>query len=106
MTHGKILLRSPKDSTKGHMCNVDVIFDGVDYLEIPLLAFCFTFVEPRDEEKNRVENCIGRRLHPHTQVYVLASKASRFLVVADEVRVETNELSLNESSLSHWGDEN
>lgn len=104
MTHGRILLRSPKDIEKNLLSNIDVVFEEVDYLELSCLSFTFAFSEPTAEEVRRANRQLKRPLPNHTRLYALESDESRYLVVAGSLRISENMLEIHESSLKPWGD--
>lgn len=94
---GCILLRSPV--ADGHKTNIDVIFKGSSYIELPRNLGRIRFDDPTPEERDRVKQAIGERGHPRDDVFVLVSGNNRYLVGAAYVMIEENELGLLKPAL-------
>jgi len=85
-----ILLRSP--AADGHRTNIDVIFKGSSYIELPRNLGSIRFDDPTPEERERVKQAVGKRSHPRDDVFVLVCGNNRYLVGATYVMIEENEL--------------
>jgi hypothetical protein len=99
VSHDQMLLRSPK--SEEHLRNQDLVFVGVQYLELPTMLKELALVEPKAVERERVAQVLGRSI-PEDQVFVLSTGQSRFLVVAAAMRSFENDLSFLESSLESF----
>lgn len=84
-----ILLRSP--AAEGNKTNIDVMFYGSSYIELPRNLGRISFGDPTPKERERVKRVIGERSHPRDTVFALVSGSSRFLVGAAHVTIEENE---------------
>lgn len=104
--HSLILIRSPK--LKPGQTNIDVIFYGILYIEIPqFLRRGLRFVEPTEAETARVKGILGSEFRPRwVKVFALESGNQRHLVAATAVRVVENENDIYEPILpsAYWGD--
>lgn len=98
-SHDQLLLRSPR--TAQHPQNVDVIFAGVDYFDLPTKLGEIEITIPTADDLHRVhvsfrENVASRDVH------VLISGGRRFVVIAAGMKVIKNDLDLFESSLESF----
>lgn len=99
VSHEQLLLRSPR--TKEQPRNIDVIFGGVDYMELPSKLGEIEIVEPTEADLTRVRTAYKAEVRPDW-VRVLVSRGRRYLVVAAGMKVEDNDLDLFESSLESF----
>ena len=99
VNHALMLIRSPRP--KLGMTNLDIIFYGVEYVEIvQLLGNGLRFVEPTESETAKVKERLGSRLRPGwAKLFALKSGNQRYLVAASEVQVVENQLDIDESVL-------
>lgn len=93
VSHGCLLIRSPKDAD--HPRNVDIVFAGVDYVELPRLLPDLEIAEPTEADVLRAEELLGRAVRRESVVAILA-RGRRHIVVSAAVRVEDNEMELFE----------
>ena len=84
-----ILLRSP--AADGHRTNIDVIFKGSSYIELPRNLGEIRFGDATPNERARVKQAMGDHGHPRDDVFVLVCGNDRYLVGATYVVIEENE---------------
>ncbi len=99
VSHGQLLLRSPKSESESQ--NLDIVFAGVEYIELPTKMETVTLTEPSAEERERAADALGKSV-PVERVFIIESNERRFLVVAAAMVVEENDLDLFESSLERF----
>ncbi len=99
VSHEQLLLRSPR--TKGQPRNIDVIFGGVDYMELPSKLGEIQIAVPTDADLARVRGAYKADVRPDW-VRVLVSKDRRYVVVAAGMKIFENDLDLFESSLESF----
>lgn len=97
ITHSRLLLRSPRD--KQHEQNIDVIFYGVAYIEMPTLLNGIELEQPTKADLEKMESVLGREV-PQDEVHVLSSQGGRFVLVAISKKITANDLDIFESSLA------
>ena len=85
VSHGSLLVRSPKgpDATT----NVDLVFDGVEYICCPRMLRGAELVEATPEDIQRVRRDVGEVREPD-RLFVLVSGGARYFVVASSCRVD------------------
>ena len=99
VSHGMLLVRSPKDAT--HSVNVDVMLSGVVYVELPRHLPELELDEPLGEEVERARATLGgRRLERGEHVFVFQCQGRRHLVIAAGVSTEENELDIFDSQFA------
>jgi hypothetical protein len=96
VTHAQLLVRSPGDIY--YPRNIDIVFRGVWYMELPTIMPDLELVAPLPEEQRRATEIVGRPI-PIEEVFVLVSGGCRYLVVALGMRVEENDMPFMKSSL-------
>lgn len=86
-----LLIRSQKN--KRDQSNIDVLFIGVEYVEIAhYLRKGLRFVKPTEEETAKVKGIIGTAFRPGwAKLFALTSGDQRFLIAAAAVRVVENQ---------------
>jgi hypothetical protein len=94
-----MLLRSPRNQTS--LTNLDIIFAGVRYLEMPTIWSNLSIGEGTEEEMNAIRLLLKRDML-HEKVFILYSGETRFKVVAVGMKIFENELDLFESSLESF----
>jgi hypothetical protein len=99
VSHDQLLVRSPR--AERHPRNVDVIFVGVEYLELATMFEGLEIAEPTDADLAHVRAAYKAEVRPD-YVRVLVSQGRRYLVVAAGMKIEENELDLFESSLESF----
>ena len=97
--HQQLLIRSPKDEQ--HERNVDIVFAGVEYVDIPAILMGIDLAPPTTEDLRRVERRHRPNVDPST-VCVLVSGSKRHLIVAAGWKLSQNDLGPFESSLESF----
>lgn len=88
VSHGELLIRSPKDAA--HPRNADIVFVGVEYVDLPRFLLDVEIREPADEDVARAEERLGKPVQRQS-VVVLKSQGRHYLVVAGVAKaVETD----------------
>lgn len=91
--HGELLVRSPRDEVNPR--NVDLVFVGVDYIDLPRVLSGVVVSAASPVDVRRAEERLGRTVDRLT-VRVLVTEGRRHLVVAAYFNIEENELDLGE----------
>jgi hypothetical protein len=91
VSHGELLVRSPKDAA--HPRNVDVMFVGVEYVDLPRFLPDLEVDEPNDDDVARAEERLGKPVE-RQWVVVLKSQGRRFVVVAAAVQAVESEMEI------------
>ena len=99
VSHKQLLLRSPRDGT--HSKNIDLVFVGVEYLDLPTSLHGVTIGTAVDTDVGRARDALGKPVGTN-EVFVLESGRRRCLVVAASGRIEENDLDLFETSLERF----
>lgn len=94
VSHGELLLRSPKDAS--HPRNVDLRFAGVEYVDLPRFLVDLEVDEPTDDDTTRATERLGKSIDRQT-VIVLKSQGRRYLVVASAVRADETDMGIFET---------
>lgn len=93
----QLLLRSPKGET-GEATNLDIIFLGVRFIQMPTGFKGLTISKGGDTHVELVERAVGAPVKPN-RVFVLTTERREFLILAATMRVEENTLDLRETSV-------
>lgn len=99
VSHDQLLLRSPLSKT--FSTNLDVIFAGIRYLEMPTFWHSLSITEGTPEEMQDICQRLKRNM-PHERIYILSSGETRFKVVAVSMKIFENELDIFQSSLESF----
>ena len=94
VSHGELLVRSPQDLE--HSRNIDLMFAGVEYLEIPCLLPHLEVDEANDDDVARTSDRLGK-LVERRNVIVLKSEGRRFLVVAAWMKAGESDMDIFDS---------
>jgi hypothetical protein len=100
VSHDQLLLRSPKSETQPR--NHDVIFAGVEYLELPTQLSGLALRPANSTEVAEARRRRGKPV-PADRVFAITADGDCYLIIAATVREEENELDLFESSLESFG---
>ncbi len=94
VSHGELLVRSPKDAA--HPRNIDLMFVGGQYVELPRHLPDLEVDEPTEAD---VARAVERLQEPfaHETVIVLESQGRRYLVVAAAVNVAESDMDIFDS---------
>lgn len=93
VSHGELLLRSPKNMNESK--NIDIIFEGVKYVELPRFLPKMEIGEETKEDLLYISNRIGSDINK-SKLFVLISEQKRFFVVASIMKVKENEMDIFE----------
>jgi len=96
VSHGKLLIRSPKNEQE--IKNIDIKFIGVDYISLPRHLREICLVEPTDDEVLRFENILNKPLLKRN-IHIIESADTRHVVIAAGMKIEENLLDIFESPL-------
>ncbi|MEO7329428.1 MAG: hypothetical protein ABI193_12670 [Minicystis sp.] len=98
--HGQLLIRSPKaeatDHSPGRETNVDLVFLGVEYMDLPRVLRGLTLDQATAEERRALEAKLSKTLEPGS-VRMLVSGGRRFAVVAAIVSISENDWDICDS---------
>ena len=100
VSHGQLLLRSP--GTPIRPKNIDLIFVGVLYVELPVRMMTGLEVVQANQRDLEAATVRYGAVLRNEDVWVLIVGKRRHLVVATGYRVEENELGMFESSLERF----
>lgn len=103
VSHNQLLFRSPKGTDSKE--NVDIVFWGVEYLDVPTTFKEVDIVPGTLRDAEKVSMLIGKPIGPG-DVYRLVSSEHIFLVAAAGYKVLSNDLDLFESSLEYFRPDN
>ena len=94
VSHGSLLIRSPMGPEE--QTNVDVLFDGVEYIGCPRMMRGLSVREGRVDDELQAEACVGAVILPE-RLLVLVSEGVSYYVVASACRVEENQADIFDS---------
>ena len=94
VSHSQLLLRSARNQNDPDDSNLDLVFAGVFYMELPNIIRGVEIVQPLPgDDAGRVQAPDGG------QYYVLVTEKRRFIVGAVSLQIMENKLAFLESSL-------
>lgn len=96
VSHNQLLIRSPRSSV--HCSNIDIVFWGVEYVEMPSHLKGVTMTANTTLEIEKAETLIGKS-DETSSVFVIESESRKFLIIAGGFKVLRNNLDIFESSL-------
>jgi hypothetical protein len=94
VSHGELLVRSPKDAA--HPRNADLMFAGVEYVDLPRFLPDLEVDEPEDEDLSRAQERLGKPVERQT-VVVLKSQGRHYVVVAAAVKAVESDMDIFDS---------
>jgi hypothetical protein len=98
ISHGQLLLRSNKNIQESE--NIDIIFFGVKYMQIPVylngIALGFTF---NNEATFKGFESIAKFSSTDSAIFTIESEGQQFFIVAGFCKIFKNQLEFSESSL-------
>jgi hypothetical protein len=94
VSHGELLVRSPKDAA--HPRNADIMFAGVEYVDLPRFLADLEVDEPSDEDLARAEERLGKPVGRQS-VVVLKSQGRHYLVVAAAAKAVASDMDIFDS---------
>ena len=100
MSHGQLLVRSPKapasPSLPEELTNFDLSFHGVEYVAMPKILRGLELVGPTSSEVDLLSEILGRPIGIEN-LFILQSGGQRFSVVAAGATVSENNWDIFES---------
>jgi hypothetical protein len=103
-SHDQLNIRNTRVHNDGSSSNIDLVFYGVAYMELPPILADLRFESPTESEVDYLRSRYDCSYAPHNH-YVLISRNTRYYVVAEELYLERNDLPLEVSALDHlWRD--
>lgn len=96
VSHNQLLIRSPKSTQ--HCSNIDIVFWGVEYIEIPSFLKSVKLTENTTRDIEKAETLIGKSVEA-SSVFIVESETGKYLIIAGGFKVLRNNLDLFESSL-------
>ena len=94
MSHGQLLVRSPKDAN--HSTNLDLMFSGVEYMDLPRHLGQIEVHEPDETDVLFIRERLAKQ-GGSDSIFVLISDSRRYRVVAAALKISENELDIFES---------
>lgn len=94
VSHGSLLIRSPRGV--GHVSNLDLMFFGVEYLDVPRFLRGLRVENATPQELKSFQQKIGKQISP-SSAFILTSSGQRFVVLAAGMRFDENEMDIFES---------
>lgn len=99
VSHGCLFLRSP--TTGGFKTNVDVRFEGIEYVALPRHLGEIDIVEPTAAELEYVNDMLQPG-HKVRDLYIVLSNGKRFPIAGSRMTIEENELEMFESAFPEF----
>lgn len=100
MSHGQLLIRSPKAPATGtapeRLTNVDIVCLGVEYMSLPRLLRGVELSQPSQGERDQLEALLGQQIEGDS-VRIFVSEGRRFPVVAASLSLSENDWDIFES---------
>lgn len=94
VSHGELLVRSPKDAS--HPRNVDLMFVGVEYVDLPRFLPDLEIDEPEEPDIARAQERVGKPVERQS-VIVLMSQGRRHIVVAAAMKAVESDMDIFDS---------
>jgi len=94
VSHGELLVRSPKGA--GSSFNVDLMFVGVEYVDLPRFLPELEVDEPTEDDLLRAKERLGKAVEKRSTT-VLKCQGRRHVVVATAVSVSENDMDIFDS---------
>lgn len=99
VSHNQLLLRSPKTETP--QMNIDILFVGVYYLDLPTFVPEPVISVPETSDFLKAQEALGRDVKKE-ELFVIKIGERRHIVVAVAMKIFENDLDLFESSLESF----
>jgi len=100
VSHGELLVRSPKDSNNN--TNLDIVVTDVKYVDLPKLLPNLEIHEANDDDMIYLKSRIGDKLEGN-EIAVLVTEQKRFYIVATFIKIQENELDIFDLPFSKLG---
>ncbi len=88
VSHGQLLVRSPKTQTQ--LTNVDVMYFGVQYVALPRHLSELVLAEASEEDIKRAEDELGKRVEDPDKVFIVVCNDRRHAIMAAGMKVMEN----------------
>jgi hypothetical protein len=98
VSHGQMLVRSPKSPTQ--QTNVDIVFVGVEYVDLPRYLRELEIEEPTEADIAFAEDRLGKPVDAKA-ITVLRAKGKHHIVVAAAVKVTESDMDIFESPFAN-----
>lgn len=97
VSHGQLLIRSPKSSD----CptNIDLIFAGVKYMDLPRILRGVEVDEPNAADASIIRERLDKQ-GTSDRIFVIKSNNRRYYVVAAALQIAENEFDIFDSPFS------
>ena len=94
VSHGHLLIRSPK--TSEYPTNIDLMFAGVEYMDLPRHLPGLEVDEPNEIDVSVINERLGESISSDS-IFVVISDSRRYRVVAAALKIFENELDIFDS---------
>jgi hypothetical protein len=94
VSHGQLLIRSPK--TSDWPTNIDLIFAGVEYMDLPRFLRGVEVDEPNEADAAIMRERLDRQ-GTSDRIFVIKSNNRRYYVVAAALQISENEVDIFDS---------
>ncbi len=94
VSHGELLVRSPRDDA--HPRNIDLMFVGVEYVDLPRHLPGLEIDDPEDIDMARAQARLGKHVELRT-VTILKSHERRYMVIAAAMQIVENDMDIFDS---------
>ncbi|MDB4958800.1 MAG: hypothetical protein JWO36_6369 [Myxococcales bacterium] len=94
VSHGELLVRSPKHGND--LLNVDLMFVGVEYVDLPRFLPGLELDNAADDDISRAAERLGQPVD-RREVFVLQCQDRRHIVVAGVLQVAESDMEIFES---------
>lgn len=101
ITHGEVIIRSPKNEDDKLYHNIDIYIVDVDYLELPYQFHCLRITEASKEDVEYISMRLGKSV-PEKRIIVLVSENKKYYIVALYFKILENDLNEYELPIHYW----
>lgn len=99
ISHGEVIIRSPKNEDDMLYHNIDISIGAVKYLELPFQFDGLRITEAKKEDVDYICLKLGKSV-PEKEIIVLISKNKKYYIVASYYKILENDL--NEDVIPLW----
>lgn len=98
-SHNQFLFRAMKD--ENHEKNIDILFEGVSYIQLPLVLKIFNLIIGSNEEKRikLKEITFDNKSEALDNLYIIESHSKRYFIIAEKASYLENDFEGTESSM-------
>lgn len=94
VSHGQLLIRSPK--TAECPTNVDLIFTGVEYMDLPRFLGGIELDDPKEADVSIIRERLDKQFASDS-MFVITTGSHRYYVVAAALKISEHELDIFDS---------